>query len=319
MTDIAPSAYAYARENVLRGVKRGWFPHPDLITAEWIDDAFSRAGKTLVSLRVTGTRPADMGCAWPDVVRESIESYGWTGEVIKPPIPPSNEIEWMDQVYSWLGLLPEGRKLWRRLIALRGLTHPIRDDRIYSLRKLAKMVGCDEKSCRNWIKLALEGVRTELRTIIDNSSSAPSARSATKFPRIEPEVGIALAKAKIMRPLNLRNGAETRFRQGDIISEHGAPEREYYIVWSITLGVVHAIPLKSYRHLSRVPVDVVFDGDDPEEGENKAYRIKRHAAITERRHFAPSQIYRYRASVGDAVVRIGAELGLLSRQPRKRA
>lgn len=312
MADIVPSARARARACVERGIKNEWLPERAEITPEWVAASFAEAGRTLLALRASGLKPADTGSAWPDVVRDSIEAYGWTGEAIKPAAPSSRAIEHMDFVYTWTGLLPEGKRLYRRILALRGLMHPVRGEPLYSWRRIATVLGCSATSVERWHKIACAAVSQKLHHILENVSGANRADDAIKPPILEPEACRPVIRATpstYQRPQT----SHILYRQGDVIcfrEPEGSHEQEiYYIVWAYTLGVIHAIPVRSLnsRKTGGLQVTIIFDGDD-DGGEYRAHRYSGMAWVAERRHFKPSDVFRFRASVGDAVPRIAEML-----------
>lgn len=49
-----------------------------------------------------GSRPAELRAAWPDVVREAIDAYGYTKVRCRGGIPSPLELDRMDEAWGWL-------------------------------------------------------------------------------------------------------------------------------------------------------------------------------------------------------------------------
>lgn len=80
-----------------------------------IEDQLAEAAFTLRCLP-DRTRPKEYGNNWPDIVRESIEAYGWEDERSRSPVPSAEAIDRMHEALPWLGLLD---KQTQKLVWLR--------------------------------------------------------------------------------------------------------------------------------------------------------------------------------------------------------
>jgi Domain of unknown function (DUF6362) len=107
------------------------------------------AGATLLALPGSGwsTRLRSSSL---EIVRAAIESYGWTAQRMRPPIPPAARITRMDEALGWLPLIPLDRYVLRRIVGARSLVHPITERHLYSWRRLAAAIGADHKAVQRW-------------------------------------------------------------------------------------------------------------------------------------------------------------------------
>ena len=79
-----------------------------------------------------------------------IESYGWTTNRIRPPVPSAARITRMDEAMSWIPLIPIDRYVLRRIVGARSLVHPITERHLYPWRRLATALGADHKAVQRW-------------------------------------------------------------------------------------------------------------------------------------------------------------------------
>lgn len=139
MTD--DQALDYARVVAASASRRDSAEAPAQFTREWLIDELERAGRTLQSLPARGTRPAEYGSAWPDVVHAAEASYGWTTERARPPVPSAQDIKRMDIVFGWVALIPERQRVMRRIVMMRSLVDPVTDRHLWSWRKIGTALG----------------------------------------------------------------------------------------------------------------------------------------------------------------------------------
>jgi len=85
-----------------------------------------------------------------DIVHTALEAYGWEGAMVRPPNPSAEQISRMDEAFGWLGLIPEGRYVLRRILGARALVHPLTERHLYPWRRLATTLGTDHKSVQRW-------------------------------------------------------------------------------------------------------------------------------------------------------------------------
>jgi Domain of unknown function (DUF6362) len=108
------------------------------------------AGRTLLSMRGKSPFPAGYSSAWPDIVRQAIESYGYNDEQIGPAVPSSAAIDRMDAMWRWLGLVPDRQTLVRRVVAARAFVHPVTGRHVVNWRRLADQLRTDYRSMQRW-------------------------------------------------------------------------------------------------------------------------------------------------------------------------
>ena len=94
--------------------------------------------------------PPDCASSSLEIVRTAIESYGWTTNRIRPPIPSAARITRMDEAMSWIPLIPIDRYVLRRIVGARSLVHPITERHLFPWRRLATALGADHKAIQRW-------------------------------------------------------------------------------------------------------------------------------------------------------------------------
>jgi hypothetical protein len=117
--------------------------------AELVIYRLEEAGATLLALPGTGwsTRLRSSSL---EIVRSAIESYGWTTNRIRPPIPSATRISRMDEAMGWIPFIPLDRYVLRRIVGARSLVHPITERHLYPWRRLAAALGADHKAVQRW-------------------------------------------------------------------------------------------------------------------------------------------------------------------------
>ena len=124
------------------------------MTGPWtparIEAELQDAGRVLRALAVAGVWPAGLRSAWPEIVREPGEAYGWDGTRARPARPGPAEIAAMDQALGWLALIPDERRVLRRIVAARSLTHASTGRPLYSWRRIAGLVGASHVAVARW-------------------------------------------------------------------------------------------------------------------------------------------------------------------------
>ena len=120
-----------------------------LFDAELVIYRLEEAGAALLALPGTGWSTRLRGSSL-DIVRTAIESYGWTANRIRPPVPSAARITRMDEALSWIPLIPIDRYVLRRIVGARSLVHPITERHLYPWRRLATALGADHKAVQRW-------------------------------------------------------------------------------------------------------------------------------------------------------------------------
>ena len=111
--------------------------------------SLEEAGATLLAMPAKGytTQMRQMRF---DIVHTALEAYGWEAPALRAPVPSAAEISRMDEVFSWLALVPEQSFLVRRILGARALVHPLTGRHLFPWRRLAKLLGADHKSVQRW-------------------------------------------------------------------------------------------------------------------------------------------------------------------------
>jgi hypothetical protein len=120
-----------------------------LFDAEQVISRLEEAGAALLALPGTGWSTRLRGSSL-EIVRTAIESYGWTTNRIRPPVPSAARITRMDEAMSWIPLIPIDRYVLRRIVGARSLVHPITERHLYPWRRLATALGADHKAVQRW-------------------------------------------------------------------------------------------------------------------------------------------------------------------------
>jgi hypothetical protein len=117
--------------------------------AELVIYRLEEAGAALLALPGTGWSTRLRGSSL-EIVRTAIESYGWTTNRIRPPVPSAARITRMDEAMSWIPLIPIDRYVLRRIVGARSLVHPITERHLFPWRRLATALGADHKAVQRW-------------------------------------------------------------------------------------------------------------------------------------------------------------------------
>lgn len=120
------------------------------------------AGATLLALPTRGLRPADAGAAWPDVVHQAAEAYGYTGEQIRPAVPSAAAITRMDEALRWVGLIPDQRRVLRRIVGARSLIAPLTGRHLFSWRRIGETIGADHRAVQRWHAEGIDTITSRL-------------------------------------------------------------------------------------------------------------------------------------------------------------
>lgn len=118
---------------------------PEKLDAAFVIGRLEEAGATLLSLP-QGGHSTRIRLGQLDVVKCAVESLGWRGNAVRPPIPSAARISRMDQAFGWISLIPDGRYILRRIVGARALVSPVTDRHLYSWRRLGTVLGADHKA-----------------------------------------------------------------------------------------------------------------------------------------------------------------------------
>ena len=129
--------------------------HPTIIDPAYVIARLEKAGSTLLALPGTGWSPK-LRMSSLDIVRTAIESYGWTDQRVRPPVPSAAAITDMDEVLGWISFIPVERYVLRRIVGARSLVHPVTEKYLFPWRRLGAALGADHKAVQRWHKEGIE-------------------------------------------------------------------------------------------------------------------------------------------------------------------
>lgn len=170
-------------------------PTPGEFTADYVAAALERAGRTLLSLPITGARPAGFRSNMPEVVRDITEAYGYNDEMIRAPAPSPRAISEMDQVLGWVSLIPVDKFVIRRVVQCRALINPLTGRHLYSWARVGKQLRCDFRAAQRWYA---EGIATIVSRLNQPGLCALAGGSVGPARDL---VNEALAKIKAAEPV----------------------------------------------------------------------------------------------------------------------
>jgi hypothetical protein len=130
-------------------------PDGQPIDADFVIYRLEEAGATLLALPGTGWT-TKLRTSSIEIVRTALESYGWTGARIRPPVPPAEKITRMDEAMGWIGVIPLDRYVLRRIVGARSLVHPITERHLFPWRRLGAALGADHKAVQRWHAQAID-------------------------------------------------------------------------------------------------------------------------------------------------------------------
>lgn len=137
-----------------------------------LEALLQEAVATEAALVVRGVRPAPFRCAWPEVVEDALEAYGWTALDLPSPVPSPRAVSRADLVLAWVPLIPldpprRGRdELWsphggavlRKLVLGRAITRRRDGEPAVSWRRLGQRLGCSHEHARRWHAQGLDRI-----------------------------------------------------------------------------------------------------------------------------------------------------------------
>ena len=128
---------------------------PNTIDPAYVIARLEKAGSILLSLPGTGWS-TKLRLSSLDIVRTAIESYGWTDQRVRPPVPSAAAITDMDLVLGWISFIPVERYILRRIVGARSLVHPVTEKHLFPWRRLGAALGADHKAVQRWHKEGVE-------------------------------------------------------------------------------------------------------------------------------------------------------------------
>ena len=118
---------------------------------EWLE----WAGAKLLAMHISSPKPKEFRSFWPDYADEAHSAYGYTGERLRPAQPRAVEIELMDKLLLFPGLIEDIQI--RRIVNARALVSPVANRYLYSWHKLGFMLNT---SPRRVVRLHAKGLIT---------------------------------------------------------------------------------------------------------------------------------------------------------------
>lgn len=119
------------------------------IDADYAIYRLEEAGATLLALPGTGWSTR-LRTSSLDIVRTTLEAYGWESAPIKPAVPSADKIDRMDEALAWVSAIPLDRYVLRRVVGARCLVHPVSDRHLFTWRRLGVVLGADHKAVQRW-------------------------------------------------------------------------------------------------------------------------------------------------------------------------
>jgi hypothetical protein len=145
--------------------------------AETVLARLEEAGRAFARMPASRCFPADVRCAWPEPLQETMDAYGWTEADARPSPPTAAEVDRMDEAFGWIGLIPLDRRvpgsgelarvhgggIRRRLVWHRTRWNLRRDEPLLSWRAIGRIEHCDHKSAESWHARGLDEIVAGLR------------------------------------------------------------------------------------------------------------------------------------------------------------
>jgi hypothetical protein len=117
--------------------------------ADFVIGRLEEAGETLLSLPASGWSTR-LRTSSLDIVRTTLENYGWSEARVRPPVPSSAHITRMDEAYGWIRAIPVENYVLRRIVGARSLVNPVTGRFVFPWRRLAAALGADHKAVQRW-------------------------------------------------------------------------------------------------------------------------------------------------------------------------
>jgi hypothetical protein len=117
---------------------------PDL---SYVQTRLTEAGKTIIALPATGTRPGGVRSCMPDYIYEYMDIGNWTEIVLRTPKPTPAQIQRMDEVLQdWIPLITDHRD--RRIVQMRILTNPVTEKPLFKWARIGRIFGIHRTHAR---------------------------------------------------------------------------------------------------------------------------------------------------------------------------
>ncbi|WP_075632610.1 DUF6362 family protein [Novacetimonas hansenii] len=138
---------------------------PDgLAVADVVGQRLFEAGCTLAALPAHGLKPGGVRVAWPEMLADV--DLDWinaaSDDDLRPPCPDAGAVSRMDESLSWIGLIGDDRRNWRKVLCLRLIVHPISHRYRFSWRKIANHMHIDHHTAKSWHQLAIADIARKI-------------------------------------------------------------------------------------------------------------------------------------------------------------
>lgn len=150
-----------------------------------LDDAgvigrLEAAGRTLMALPERGPSTKLRSSAL-EVLRSALEvEQSMPVTRLRLTLPSGAEIDAMDVVWGWLGLIPPDRYVLRRIVGARALVNPANDRHLFSWRRLGGLLSADHKAVQRWhaegIARIVAGLGLGAKAVMQTGLPAPAGQ-----------------------------------------------------------------------------------------------------------------------------------------------
>jgi hypothetical protein len=147
------------------------------IDFEYVVARLEEAGAALLALPSSGWT-TKLRASSLEIVRTTMENYGWSDKQVRPAIPSAAQITRMDEALGWISLIPLDRYVLRRIVGARSLVSPTTDRHLFPWRRLATAIGADHKAVQRWHRQGVDLIVAALnRGEGDRRQVRPPSRS----------------------------------------------------------------------------------------------------------------------------------------------
>ncbi|MCJ8352709.1 DUF6362 family protein [Novacetimonas hansenii] len=138
---------------------------PDgLAVADVVGQRLFEAGCTLAALPAYGLKPGCVRVAWPEMLADV--DLDWINAApdddLRPPRPDAGAVSRMDESLSWIGLIGDDRRNWRKVLCLRLIVHPISHRYRWTWRKIAQRLHTNHHTAKSWHELAVADIARKI-------------------------------------------------------------------------------------------------------------------------------------------------------------
>jgi len=118
------------------------------------------AGQIQLSTHTKSPFPSSYRSYWPEFPHNPRESFGYESSRLSAPRSTAPQIELSDEVFAWLGKIPE--ILPRRIVGFRALRLPLIGRHLYPWPRIAILLNVEETSVRRIHKRGVRAISAAL-------------------------------------------------------------------------------------------------------------------------------------------------------------